>query len=270
MKRKSLLLLLAGLFVLTQALVLAVKAEAKVKKANTVVDEDDSQAVIAAQDATVIDEDASDSSDEVVPSKVKRGKKAKKAKEPKAMGFGFGVDFGYTYLKMQKVNDAFNAAYGKEPVHDGFYVGLDLGLTLFHGILELGPRFEYIYTGAQVDTTYHSGYYSWTSSVNYSYSLVPVTFGVRFRTPGAVSLTGRLDVGEGFANAEYSGDYVSTVDSTGTCPVVDARLGLRFGRRFHGQVEGGYRSALVTNMTKNWSELDFSGYTIGGKVGFDF
>ncbi len=200
------------------------------------------------------------------------------------LGFGFEVDCGDTYLIMDDISKYIRSqysSYDERSLHNGFYVGMSGGMTLFNGILEFGPRVEYIHANSQVSYDHYTYYsmggfdgfwvYDGTYTNQYDLSLVPITFGVRLRTPGAISVVGSADVGGGFASYTFTDGYTNnSFTATGSCPVFEGRVGIRFGQQYHVQFDAGYRQAMAENMTDGMPNLEFSGLIAGGRLGIDF
>jgi hypothetical protein len=202
---------------------------------------------------------------------------------------GGSVDFlelGYTHLAMGDINaKLFRPHYGSDALHDAAYVGMfgAGGVTLWHDLIEVGPHAELIGTGAFLNQP--GGSDSGNNNYDiYETYLVPITLEARFRTPGKFSVYGALGLGEGIAgfNATVNtnsggggGSSTQNLSAQGTCPVYEARLGLRAGQRLNFRLEGGYRSAVVSGVKISGADvppvdLDFSGWNLGIRLGYDF
>jgi len=268
MKLRHPMLTLMGLL----AFVLLLPGAAMARPAAGLAPDPDGEATVTVQgdDSQGQDESsvAQDAGERAVLAKYRRKRQA--AEQDKLLGFGFEVEAGYTYLQMDDMNKALSLA-GATPLHGALQLGADMGLTLFNDMLEIGPRIEYIYATSTSNSPAYGGYYEYSDSQTYEAALVPVTFGIRYKSHGTFAVMASLDAGEGWASFDYKDTYYGTSDSeSGTCPVVDARIGLRAGRRFHGQLEAGYRRALVENMSGNLVNMDFSGWLGDAKLGWDF
>jgi hypothetical protein len=260
MKLRHPMLALMGLL----ALALLLPGAAMARVADGLAPDPDGEATVTVQgdDSQGQDEGsvAQDAEERAGLAKYRRKRQA--AEQDKLLGFGFEVEAGYTYLQMDDLNKALTY-FGADPMHGALLVGADMGVTLFNDMLEIGPRIEYIYASVDYDAL--------GGGPEYEASLVPVTLGVRYKTSGAVSGLASLDVGQGWAKFHADSSYFGTdYYKTGTCPVADLRVGLRAGHRFHGQLEAGYRRALVDNMSGNMVNLDFSGWLGDLKLGWDF
>jgi hypothetical protein len=324
MNRKLLLLLLACFFVAGTTLTLAVPAQAKKKafaededmdeapaKKKKAVEEDEEE-VRPAKKKKAVEEDE----EEAAPRRRRRAAAdeedvaPRKKDKVKAVGFGFDLHGGYTRLSMDDLNGDFrdyvnSSSESYSELHNGGYVGLDLNLTFLNSILAVGPRIQYIFG---FPGTYKN---DWSSGSNYSRTTIdnyvqmfPLMFGVQARTPGTVSVQGGLNLGYAWAwwqqvykyeykSGSYSTSSSGTVSYAGSTPMMEARLGVRFGKRFHLLLDSGYRLAKVMEMkatadnsdngvksgdvAKRWVggssrnlELDYSGWDLGARLGFDF
>jgi len=265
------MLIMTGLLAL--ALLMPRSAEAKAS-ANLAPDPDD-DATVSVQDSSSQSQDvnslAQDAGEKAVLAKYRQHRQD--AERTKMLGFSFEVETGYTYLQMDDFNKVLNIV-GATPMHSALLLGADAGVTLFNDMLEIGPRIEYIYAASSgnclISYMGSSGGGSTNYSVTYEASLVPVTLGVRYKTHGVLSALASVDVGEGWAKLHATHSIGPDYTYAATCPVVDARVGLRAGRRFHVQMEAGYRRALVDMGGNYICNLDFSGYLGDVKLGYDF